>query len=75
MTSPNRYWTEAPTAFDGCHRNIGAQKGNEFLCYPRGILKNGVWLQARVPLRMEVIDPLTGKQVLKRQLGIGERLY
>ena len=24
---------------------------------------------------MEVIDPLTGKQMLKRQLGVGERLH
>ena len=62
QNEPNRYWTEAPTAVDGCHRNIGARKGNKFICYPMGILKNGVWLQARVPLRMEVIDPLTGKR-------------
>jgi hypothetical protein len=75
QNEPNRYWTEAPTAVDGCHRNIGARNGNEFICYPMGILKNGVWLQARVPLRMEVIDPLTGKQVLKRELGVGQRLH
>ncbi len=75
QNEPNRYWTEAPTATDGCHRNIGARKGNEFLCYPMGIRKDGVWLQARVPLRMEVVDPLTGKSVLERHLNVGERLH
>ena len=45
QNEPNRYWTEVPAATDGCHRNIGARKGNEFICYPMGILQNGVWLQ------------------------------
>lgn len=72
---PNRYWTETPTATDGCHRNFGARTGDEFICYPMGIRQDGVWLQARVPLRMKVFDPLSGQSVLETRLRVGERLH
>ena len=72
---PNRYWTEAATATDGCHRNFGARKGDEFICYPMGIRQDGVWLQARVPLHMKVFDPLSGQAVLEARLRADERLH
>ena len=70
---PNRYWPEAGRPTDGCDRNIGSTKGNQFVCFPMGILGGGVTLQARRPLRFQVFNPLTGAVVSNLTLGAGER--
>ena len=48
---------------NGCHRNIGSAKGDQFVCLPMGILSGGVTLQARRPLTFQVFNPLTGAVV------------
>ena len=60
----NTYWTSNPGASTGCHRNIGARKDDEFLCYPQGILGGGVTLQAREQLNFTVYNPMTGAVVM-----------
>ena len=60
----NTYWTSNPSATTGCHRNIGARKDDEILCYPQGILSGGVTLQAREQVNFTVYNPLTGAVVL-----------
>ena len=60
----NTYWTSNPGASTGCHRNIGARKDDEFLCYPQGILSGGVTLQAREQLNFTVYNPMTGAVVM-----------
>jgi hypothetical protein len=70
---PNRYWTDVRGATNGCHRNIGAAKGREFVCLPMGILAGGVTLEARRLLRFEVFHPLTGAAVSNLTLKGGDR--
>jgi hypothetical protein len=70
---PNRYWPEVSSPRDGCVRNIGSVKGQEFLCFPMGILGGGVTFQARRPVHFQVLNPLTGKVVSNRRLGPGDR--
>lgn len=62
----NKYWTDFGTTAlpNGCHRNVGAKKGNQFVCYPEGILSGGVTLQARRWCSFTVYSPLTGAVVL-----------
>ncbi|MDO8586580.1 MAG: hypothetical protein Q7T82_06025 [Armatimonadota bacterium] len=68
-STANMYWTDVPTATDGCHRNIGSTDGTgatgeEFVCYPQGIKQGGVTLKARRQLNFTVYDPRTGAIVL-----------
>ncbi|MDO8587803.1 MAG: carbohydrate-binding protein [Armatimonadota bacterium] len=60
----NKYWTDIGGATSGCHRNIGARKGNEFLCMPQGILGGGLTLEARAQLTFKVFNPMTGGVVM-----------
>ena len=61
---PNKYWTEVNGASSGCHRNIGAKKGSEFVCQPQGILAGGVTLKAKQTMSFTVYNPLTGAVVM-----------
>lgn len=68
---PNKYWPDVASPADGCDRNIGSAKGSEFVCFPMGILGGGVKLQARRPMRFQVLDPLTGALVFNYALNTG----
>ncbi len=70
---PNRYWTEVSGATNGCHRNIGSAKGDAFVCFPMGILEGGVTLEARRPLRFQVINPLTGVTITNLTMTANQR--
>lgn len=60
----NKYWTDVAGATTGCHRNIGAIKGIEFICFTQGVLGGGVTYTARQQVTFKVYDPLTGAVVL-----------
>lgn len=70
---PNRYWPDVSGATNGCHRHIGATRGDEFVSLPMGIRGEGVILQARRPLVFEVFNPLTGLAVSNLTLTAGHR--
>jgi hypothetical protein len=70
---PNRYWPDVTGASNGCHRNIGALRGNKFVSFPMGILSGGVTLEARRAVQVQVIQPLTGATVSNLTLNAGER--
>lgn len=70
----NRYWPEVTTARDGCVRNTGSRKGDQFICVPIGIRPGGLELQARQNLEFTMHDPLTGKAVKSATLRSGEKL-
>lgn len=72
-SQPNRYWPDARGATNGCLRNIGSAKGNEFVSFPMGILAGGVTLDARHPLQFQVIHPLTGVVATNLALNGGDR--
>ncbi|MEX2185703.1 MAG: hypothetical protein WD875_02870, partial [Pirellulales bacterium] len=69
----NRYWPEGNDAQDGCVRNVGSQKGDQFVCVPIGIRIGGLRLEAREALRFTAYDPLTGKPVKEVVLRRGEQ--
>lgn len=71
--TPDKYWTDVSNASTGCHRNIGAIKGNEFVCYPQGILSGGLELQARRSVALKVYNPLTGVLVYDLVKNAGDR--
>lgn len=76
MGQANKYWTDVAGATDGCHRNIGGRKGNEFVCYPQGILSGGLTLVAREKLTFSVYHPLTGEVVVPTiTRNQGEQLF
>jgi hypothetical protein len=60
----NKYWTDIGGASSGCHRNIGARNGNEFICLTQGVLGGGVTLEARQQLTFKVFNPMTGGVVI-----------
>ncbi len=70
---PNKYWPDVPGATSGCDRNIGGTKGEEFICYPMGILNGGLTLQARQPVSFTAYNPLTGEVVYHLALGANEQ--
>lgn len=70
---PDRYWPDVDRPTDGCDRNIGGTQGGEFVCLPMGILGGGVTLQARRPVRFQVLNPLTGEVVSDLTLKAGDR--
>lgn len=70
---PNRYWPDVNHPRDGCDRNIGSVKRNEFLSLPMGILAAGVTFEARRPMRLHVVNPLSGEVVSRHALRMGER--
>jgi hypothetical protein len=60
---PNRYWPELDSASDGCVRNTGSRKGDQFVCVPIGIRSGGLELQARRAVRFTAFNPLTGEEI------------
>jgi hypothetical protein len=71
---PNRYWPEVEAARDGCVRNIGSRKGEQFVCVPIGIRPGGLQIQARQHLEFTAYDPLTGEALRTAKLQAGEQL-
>jgi hypothetical protein len=71
---PNQYWPQISNPTNGCNRNIGSAKANEFVCFPMGILSGGVTLQARRPVQFQVVHPLTGSVVSNVTLRAGASL-
>jgi hypothetical protein len=71
---PNRYWPELDSAPDGCVRNTGSRKGDQFVCVPIGIRPGGLELQARRNVRFTAFNPLTGEAVNAAILRRGEKL-
>jgi hypothetical protein len=71
---PNQYWPEVEAAQDGCVRNTGSRKDNQFICVPIGIRSGGLPIQARRRLEFTAYDPLTGAAVHTAKLQSGERL-
>jgi hypothetical protein len=71
---PNRYWPEVKDAVDGCVRNTGSQKSDQFVCVPIGIRRAGLQLEARRALKFTAHDPLTGEMMKAAALRVGERV-
>ena len=70
--NPNRYWPEVSNPTNGCLRNVGSTKGNEFICLPIGILSGGVVLEPRRSVRFEVRKLSAAEVVTNLALGAGE---
>ena len=71
---PNRYWPEVESARDGCVRNTGSRKGEQFVCVPIGIRSEGLQVQARQNLQFTAYDPLTGEALRTATMRPEERL-
>ncbi|HET6407972.1 MAG TPA: hypothetical protein VFG14_08835, partial [Chthoniobacteraceae bacterium] len=72
---PNRYWPEvASDQRDGCVRNTGSRKADQFVCIPIGIREGGLEVQARQALQFSAFDPLTGSELKSATLAAGEKL-
>jgi hypothetical protein len=71
---PNKYWPEVASARDGCVRNTGSRKDNEFVCIPIGIRRGGLQVEAREHLQFDAYDPLTGEVLKSAAMKSGERL-
>jgi len=70
---PNQFWPDIAGPTNGCHRNIGSAKGEQFVSLPMGILAGGVTLQARRPMQFQVFNPLTGAIVSNLVLNAENR--
>jgi hypothetical protein len=70
----DRYCSDGDGSPDGCVRNTGSRRGDRFVCLPIGIRPGGLTLQARQPVQFQVMDPLTGNEVLSKTLSTGDRL-
>jgi hypothetical protein len=70
----NRYWPSFARTRDGCVRNVGSRKGDEFVCMPIGIRPSGLQIQAREKLTFTAYDPLTGEVIKSAALQSGEIL-
>jgi hypothetical protein len=69
---PNRFWPEVNHATNGCVRNIGSTRGDQFVTLPMGIQSGGVTLEARRAVEFEVLNPLTGAVVTNLVLPAGK---
>ena len=54
--------------------NIGILKNYCFVSLPIGIKPDGLQVEARVPVRFHVYDPLSGKELTTASLKPGERI-
>lgn len=70
----NRYWPDVDSADDGCVRNTGSRKGDDFVCAPIGIRPGGLQVEARRALRFTAHDPLTGAPIVSATMQPGENL-
>ena len=71
---PNRHWPEIESARDGCVRNTGSGKDDQFICVPIGIRPGGLQIQARQSVELIAHDPLTGEALRSASMQSGERL-
>jgi hypothetical protein len=69
---PDRYWPELESPRDGCVRNTGCSKNDQFVCVPIGIRPGGLQLQARKNLEFSAYDPLTGDMLKSATMRSGE---
>jgi hypothetical protein len=70
----NRFWPEIESADDGCVRNAGSRKGDQFVCVPIGILAGGLEVEARQALQFSAYDPLSGELLKAATMRPGERM-
>jgi hypothetical protein len=70
---PNRYWPEIEVARDGCVRNTGCRKDDQFVCVPIGIRPDGLQVRARQALRFTAHDPLSGEALTSATMLEGEQ--
>jgi hypothetical protein len=70
---PNRYWPDVSHPTNGCDRNIGSAKGRAFVCFPMGILRGGMTLEARRAIQFQGFNPLSGVAVTNLSLNAGDR--
>lgn len=68
----NAFWPNVTGATNGCVRNIGSIKEDDFVCLPMGILTEGITLKARKDVRFDVFNPLTGQVVTNLTLSAGK---
>jgi hypothetical protein len=71
---PNRYWPEVESPRDGCVRNTGSRKGDQFVCVPIGIRPAGVEFEARRRLSFTAYNPLTGEVAKSAVMERGDRV-
>lgn len=71
---PDRFWPEIESARDGCVRNTGSRKDDQFVCIPIGIRPGGLQIEARQPLAFTALDPLTGETLHSAKMRRGEQL-
>ncbi|MBL8922033.1 MAG: hypothetical protein JNJ54_24500 [Myxococcaceae bacterium] len=67
----DKMWPDLPGA-TGVVRSYGAVNGNEFFVYPMGI-KGSVTMEPRRNVEFDVIHPLTGQVVDRKQVRAGEQ--
>nr|HPK02976.1 hypothetical protein [Candidatus Sumerlaeota bacterium] len=70
---PDTPWSAVPGANDGVIRNNGATNGCDFIALPIAVLADGVELEPRRPMALNVHHPLTGEIVDTKTLAAGER--
>ena len=71
---PDHYRPEVAGAKDGCVRNAGGRKGNEFVCVPIGLRAGGLRVEAREALEFTAHNPLSGEVLLSATMRPGEQL-
>jgi hypothetical protein len=67
----DKMWPDIPGS-TGVVRSYGAVNGNEFFVYPMGI-KGSVTMEPRRNVEFDVIHPLTGQVVDRKQVRAGEQ--
>jgi hypothetical protein len=70
----DRFWPEVEAASDGCVRNTGSRKDDQFICVPIGIRPDGLQIEARHALQFSACDPLTGERLQSATMQAGEQL-
>ena len=70
---PNKWWTEVSDPSSGVVQHIANIRGDEFYTLPIGIRGDGVELEARTNMTLQVFDPLSGERVMAATPRAGER--
>lgn len=71
---PDKSCLDVHGAADGVIRHLTCVKGDSFFTLPVGIQRNGVTLESKEALSMEVFDPVSGEIVLTKDVAPGERI-
>jgi len=71
---PDRWWQEVPQASRGATFHAGCVRDDAFYTLCIGVHSGGVEIEARFPMRIDVIHPLTGEIVREAVLAHQERL-